>query len=169
LQQDIAAPPALRQLNNYIDHSPVSDLCYQFLDLRRSIKTGEMTDPAAILKATMGMEAELMLWKVERTQAWDYTTVVAEDAPKGTYFKGKRHIYSTPWIARALNNWRTLRIQINHIIVENESYMQEPNDAQLSIATSVIQQMSTDICISVHDFQGSARKFTPLYYTLSPH
>jgi hypothetical protein len=119
-----------------------------------------MTAPAAILEATMGMEAELMLWKEERTPAWNYDTVTAEDAPKGTYFKGKRHLYSDPWIARVLNNWRTLRIQINRITVDNESYMQEPNSTRLSLAASVIQEMSTDICISVHDFQGSARKFT---------
>jgi hypothetical protein len=138
----------------------VSDLCYQFLDLRRAIKRGEITDPDAILAATLGMEAELMLWKEERTPAWDYDTVFVEDATKGTYFNGKKHLYSDPWIARVLNNWRTLRIQINRITVDNESYMQEPNSTRLSLAMSVIQQMSTDICTSVHNFQGSARKCT---------
>lgn len=139
----------------------MGDFCFRLLDLRSAIKSGEITDPRAILEAAAGLDSDLEAWRASVPLNWNYTTVDAGNAPPGPYFDGKRHIYSSQVIAQIWNNWRTLRILVNRLIFENEVRSGVPDSGHESAALSVIQKLSTEICVTIPIFSG-ARKYTEI-------
>lgn len=169
MQQDVAAPQALLQISHNLKTSamderskkiqpgPIGDMCFRLLDLRAAIKSRDITDPKAIREAAIEMDGELEAWRAALPPCWSYATVDAGDAPAGTYFGGKRQIYSNLWTAQVLNNWRTLRILINRVILQNAIRSDAPDSAHESTALSLIHQLSTEICISAPNFIGSPR------------
>jgi hypothetical protein len=169
MQQDVAAPQALLQISHNFKTSAmgkrrkktqpgsIGDMCFRLLDLRAAIKS-DITDPKAVREAAMEMDADLEAWRAALQPSWSYATVDAGDAPAGIYFEGKYHIYGNPWTARVWNNWRTLRILVNRIILQNEIRSGTPDSAHESAALSLIHQLSTEICISAPSFIGSPRK-----------
>lgn len=122
MQQDVAAPQAVVQIcHNFktsamgerrkkLQPGPIGDMCFRILDLRAAIRRGDITDPKAIREAAIEMDRDLEAWRITLQPSCSYATVDAGDAPAGTYFGGKRHIYSNLWNAQVWNNWRTLRI-----------------------------------------------------------
>lgn len=84
---------------------------------------------------------------------------VSEEASAGLCLNGQSHKYSSNWIADAWNNWRSVRILTKQIIFDNEVRMPFPDPAQLSSAVSIIQEVSTGICISTYSFRDSPREF----------
>jgi hypothetical protein len=133
---------------------------FRLLDLRAAIKSGDVTDPKSIYEVAVEMDRELEAWRATLQPSWSYATVDADNAPAGTYFEGKHHIYSNPWTAQVWNNWRTLRILANRIILQSEIHSGAPDSANGSLVFSLIHQLSTEICISTPGFIGSPRKHT---------
>jgi hypothetical protein len=156
VQREVAAPQALIEISHAEPGtSPMRDVCFRLLDLRAAIKSRDITDVDAIRQAASEMDRELEAWITTLAPSWSYATVDASDAPTGTYFQGKRHIYSNPWTAHFWNNWRTLRILANRIILQHEI---PPDSAYKSPVLSLIRQFSTEICISTPCFTGSSRR-----------
>ena len=143
-----------------IQPGPIGDMCFRLLDLRAAIKSGDITDPKAIREAAIEMDGDLEAWRATLQPSWSYATVDAGDALASTYFEGKCHIYSSLWTAQVWNNWRTLRILVNRIFLQNEIRSGAPDSTHESTALSLIHQLSTEICISVSSFIGSPRKHT---------
>ncbi|RFU24558.1 hypothetical protein B7463_g11781, partial [Scytalidium lignicola] len=172
MQQDIAIPQTLLQISHKFATStlgkhrkptqaaPLGNVCFRLLYLRAGIKSGDITDPKTILEAAIEMDEELKGWRTTLGPSWYYTTIEAGDTPPGTYFEGKRHIYSNTWTAQVWNSWRTLRISVNQIILQNEIRSDAPNITYKSTALSIIPQLSTEICISASTFMGSPRSPT---------
>ena len=170
MQQDVPAPQALVQISRDFETSAtgeglkrirpgsVCNMCFRLLDLRADIKSGEITDPTAILEAAEEINHDLEAWRKTLPLSWDYVTVDAGDAPAGTYFQGKRHIYSSPWTAQVWNNWRTLRILVNRIILQIEVRSGALDSADASTALFLIHQMYTEISISAANCEGCPRK-----------
>lgn len=156
MQYDVAVPQALLQISHSFGTSAMGDMCFRLLNLRAAIKCGDITDPNAIREVAIKMDADLKTLQ----PSWSYVTVDASDTPAGTYFEGKRHIYSNLLTAQAWNSWRTLRIMVNRIIHQNEIRSVAPDSAHKSTALSHIHQFSTEICISAPNFIGSPRKHT---------
>src|SRR5689334_1189729 len=88
---------------------------------------------------------------------WNYTAVDADDSSSGAYFRGKKHLYNRLWTARVWNNWRTVRILLNRIIIDTTS-LDTPIDREEGSPMALIRECSTEICISSPDLIGSPRK-----------
>lgn len=170
MQQVVPASQALMQISHDFETSvigerrkntppaPLGDLCFRLLNFRAVIENDHLRDPEAIRETAVQMEGEIEAWQATLPRSWRCSEVDVTDAPAGTCFGGKRHIYSNPWTAQIWNNWRTLRILINRIILQNEIRSGVPDSVHASTALSHIQQSSTEICISAPSFIGSPRK-----------
>lgn len=165
-------------------HGSISEISFRLVNLRAAVKNGEITDPRVIHDMALGIDRDLETWRAGVPVEWRYTVVdgsqVAEndrdndgDADTDTDpdldpdhpFEGKLHTYPTLWIAEAWTNWRILRILANQIIMQRQTPLPSIEDDDTPVestrlARRVIQQLSTDVCISVSSFTGTSRKFS---------
>jgi hypothetical protein len=153
MEQDITAPVGLRQVSQNLK-TTMGDLCFRFFDLRSGIKTGKFPKQKDICEAAYQMDKDLATWSLTLAPKSGYTTESVEDAPAGLYFKGKRHVYGNAWAAQVWNNWRTLRILLNRIILCNDM----PDGVPWATALSVVKDLSNEICISTPMLIGSPRE-----------
>lgn len=142
---------------------PLGHVCFRLLDLRAAIKSGDMTDPIAIYAEAVEMDRHLEAWRATLKPIWSYATVDVVEAPAGTHFEGKCHVYNNPWTAQVWNNWRTLRILVNRIIVQHDIYINVDDRVHEPFALSLIHQLSSEICISAPVFIGNAREHIPIF------
>jgi hypothetical protein len=171
MQQDTTAPLALLEISQNFKtgvmgaHPPnkspssIGDKCFKLLDLRAAIKSGRISDPSSIREAAYDMDGELEAWRTGLDPSWRYAMVDARNGPAGTTFNGKIHIYNSLETVQGWNNWRTLRILVSQIILQNENRSGSPDKACGRAALSVIRQMSTEVCISTPLYIGSPRKY----------
>lgn len=177
MQQSIAVPPALVQMTynfktsgirqqwqqrNIANPNSIWEISFRIVNLRAAFKNGEVTDPRVIRETALDIDAELETWKASAPPNWRYATNNATEASVGTCFDGKRHVYPNLGIAEGWNNWRTLRIFVNQIIMQNELRSSMPDNVQKFIALVIIHQLSTDLCISASSFTGSPRRHSSL-------
>ena len=101
---------------------------------------------------------ELETWRAALKPDWNYVTVDAGNASVSTSFKGKLHVYKNPENMQAWNNWRTLRILLYQIILQNETSCGLIDSVHASTAIFVIRKMSTEVCISASIQIGSPCK-----------
>ena len=170
MQQHIAVPPALvqtaynfetsaiRQHRNVSSPGSICEISFRIVNLRAALRNGEVTDPQVIRETALEIDGDLETWRAGVPRNWRYATIDANEAPVGTCFDGKRHVYPNLWIVDVWNNWRTLRILVNQIIVQNELRSSVPDNAQKSIALSIIHHFSTELCISTASFTGTPRR-----------
>jgi hypothetical protein len=138
------------QKRNTASLASISELSYRLVNLRAAFKTGMITDPRII-------DDDLDAFRAGVPWYWECATLDATDAPTGTFFDGKRHAYPNLWVAEVWNNWRTLRILINQIILQSELRTGMSDQAQRSL--ELIHRFCAELCISVASFAHSPRKF----------
>ncbi|KIW73095.1 hypothetical protein PV04_01239 [Phialophora macrospora] len=183
MQQSTAVPSALVQTTYNFQTSTIrrlwrerkvaspgsiSEISFRIINLRAALNCGEITDPAAIRATLLELDDDLEAWRVGLNPSWKYSSVYDPDeASSGCWLKGHRHLYPNNWIADAWNNWRGFRIIVKQMILDNEAKSATPDIVQNSHATSVIQEMSADICISIQSFRDHPRILSliqPLYF-----
>ena len=147
---------------NIASPASICALSFRIVNLRAAFKTGEMTDPQLIRETALEIDSDLEIWKAGVPHSWRYATVEDPNSDPITCFEGKRHIYPNLWIADAWNNWRSLRILVNQIILQNELRTDMSAIAERAIET--IRHFSTELCISISSFKDSPRK----YYNVFP-
>jgi len=173
MQQHIAIPQALVratyifqtstirqqwQHRSIASRGSICEISFRVVNLRAAFENGEITDPRVIRETALEIDADLETWRAGAPTKWRYSTNLVTDALVGTCFEGKCHVYPNFWVAHVWNNWRTLRILVNQIIVQNELRSSAPDNAQKSIAISIIRQFSTELCTSTSSFIGTSRK-----------
>lgn len=136
---------------------PMGDMCFRLLDLRRDMKNGELSDSQAILAAASILEDDLLSWADSLPPDCAYDTLNANNTDTA-HFHAKRHVYSNVWMAQLWNHWRSLRILVSRIILHAEDIGGDQNETAISSRTSLIRQLSTDICISTSDLMDKPRK-----------
>ena len=156
IQLDAPAPQALVQLYRRAKYTPISDMCFRILDLRSAIQNGQIDDQRLINEAASEIDRDLQAWPESLPQTWSYE-VVDKDDRSSTHYEGRRHIYANDWTVQSWNNWRTLRIMANQIIMHNEHHGGASRNRQSSAAIDQIHQMSRDICTSASGFMDSSR------------
>ena len=144
------------QKRNIASPASISELSYRLVNLGAAFKTGIITDPRIICETALGIDDDLETFRAGIPWYWGYTTVDATDAPTSTFFDGKRYVYPNLWIAEVWNNWRTLRILINQIILQSELRVGMSDDAQRSL--ELIHRFCAELCISIASFADSPRK-----------
>ena len=147
------------QKHHVASPASISELSYRLVNLRAAFKTGTITDPRIICETAFEIDDDLEAFRAGIPWYWEYTTVDATDAPTGTFFDGKRHVYPNLWVAEVWNNWRTLRILINQIILQSELRVGMSDQAQRSL--ELIHRFCAELCISAASFAHSPRKSSP--------
>ncbi|KAF4892029.1 hypothetical protein CGCF415_v001707 [Colletotrichum fructicola] len=155
----------------YVNNRPgsLALIGFRIVNLRADIKSQRITDPDAICQIILDIKSDLQAWAALQTHRAYYVTEVIEPRT-GTYFNGKRHVYTSVWGAQVWNNWRSLGILANEILLnyvdQQNAYNESLKEAMRFEAFSAIRNLSTDICISTTDLSGSPRASTmiwPLY------
>lgn len=135
----------------------ISEISFRLVDLRADFKNGRV-DPLDIQERALRIEESLGAWRSRLPSSWKYEVVQADGGPESGYFGGKRFVYANIWTADAWNNWRTLRIVVNQIIIENALRLAHPDIALQTTALSHIRGFSTELCMSVIEFLDSPRE-----------
>ena len=149
---------------NFASRGSISVISFRIVNLRAAFKNGDIKDPRVVRMMALEIDADLDEWRVGLPPSWSYTTTHATvSADVADCFNGARHRYASLWIAEVWNNWRALRVLVNQILVQSESgYRRLPSNTERtqteSLAISRIQDLSTDICVSVASFAGTPRK-----------
>jgi hypothetical protein len=162
MQHDLQVPQALLELNGSHKPSFLGDMNFRLLNLRAAIKKGSTGDSRLFSDTARQMGLELDAWPASISPEFHYRTVC--NAADDSYFGGTRHVYRDLWTVQLWNSWRTIRIQVNRIILEHKTCSGVPEWDESSQPRK-IRESSTDICISVPELMGTPRKtwsLTPL-------
>jgi len=139
------------------------------VNLKAAYENGEVRDPQLICQMALEIDGDLKDWQAGVPPHWQYATIDAPEPDAGTHFDAKCHVYPNLWVAEAWNNWRTLRISINQIILANGLHSSLRDTAQNSAAISTIRQCSAEICISAASFTDSPSRSTVLLPQVPVH
>ncbi|KAB5522151.1 hypothetical protein GE09DRAFT_1155251 [Coniochaeta sp. 2T2.1] len=165
VQHDLPLSAELVQLSETFDNSnmgkrrmeyrpaPLWSIVCRLLHLRDIIRSGEVEDRRAVCETARGIDRDLVEWSATLP---GYTTVEAPaDGGDGICFQGKRHVYSGLSIAQAWNNWRTLRIVVNQLMMRHGEAGNISGALERSAAEEVARSLAADICASAGSFEGS--------------
>ena len=141
---------------NIASPASICTLSFRIVNLRAAFKTGEMTDQQLIRETALDIDRDLETWKAGVPRTWRYATIEDPNTEPGTSFEGKRHVYPNLWIAEAWNNWRSLRILVNQIILQNELRTDMSDIAERAV--EMIRHFSAELCMSISSFTDSPRK-----------
>lgn len=170
MQHDVPVSPALLQITHMFDTSdlgrrrkerrpgPMGTWCFRLLQLRDAIRSNDVKDGQTICETAAEIDRELTAWSASLPT---YATI---DVPVGVsddeFFQGKRHVYNNLVIAQAWNNWRTMRIVANQMIVQSEACSGASGVSHASPSPlAIIREMSDEICTSAPSFAGVPRKW----------
>ncbi|KKK26308.1 hypothetical protein ARAM_001563 [Aspergillus rambellii] len=190
MERNIAVPPALVETTCNFQTSTVRklwksrsvaspgsicEISFRLVNLQAAMAGGKITDPTVVTNKALDIDHDLQLWEASVPATWGFSVVDAAEAEAGSFLAGKRHVYSSTWVAEGWNNWRALRIVVNQLILRNERAQAEPDSNRLSRSRSIVCQLSTELCMSTSGFIGSPHILSliqPLYLvsmeTLNP-
>ncbi|OHE93746.1 hypothetical protein CORC01_10973 [Colletotrichum orchidophilum] len=175
MHRGVPVPPALveitmqfeasRQGTQYNSLRPgsLAVLGFRLVNLSAAMSTQQMTDGDAICQIASDVDSDLKAWALMSLQSRRKFREIGVDTSDGIVcFNGKRHVYNSEWGAQVWNNWRSLSIVTNRIILDHVDKQSFHDDAlkemMRSHSISVIQSLSTDICISAPSLSGSPRQ-----------
>ncbi|KAH7007070.1 hypothetical protein EDB80DRAFT_718179 [Ilyonectria destructans] len=145
------------QRSNVASRGSVCQISFRIVNLGAVFANREITDLDVIRDMALEIDRDLEAWREGAPSGWAYTRIDASETNPGTFFDTHIHVYPSLWIAEAWNNWRALRIVVNKIIYQCETCSDASCDARQSVALSTIQELSTDMCISISSFMGTPR------------
>jgi hypothetical protein len=179
MYQNLSVPPSLLQTSQNFKTSSIrrewhkekvaspgsiSEISFRIVNLRAAIQNGHVTDSDTILQQANQIDDELMAWKTTASHSWMYGTAESARIPGVPYFDGKCHVYPNLWVAEIWNNWRTLRILVNQILLYQSPSMHSLDQLNRSNAQSTIRILSTEICISTSSFARTPRNSPTLFH-----
>lgn len=174
MQQNMAVPPALIDLTRSFEASTmrhnlrrrklasagsISEVSFRVVNLRAACRSGEIGDPKMIRDMSLAIDHDLLSWRTSVPTEWDYIESTPSDRSSTTY-EGLCHTYPTIWIAEILNNWRTLRIIVNQMIMNNAEQLSGGHEPYEASALAAIKELSKELCASVPGFSDTPRKST---------
>jgi hypothetical protein len=131
-------------MSKYSSPGSIAEISFRTANLRAALRNGEITDPEVICEVAREIDSDLEDWRAVVPASWHYKTVHDPSSSDG-----ESHVYTSLWIVDILNNWRILRILVNHIIVQNDDLSSRSDHPRTRDALSVIRQLSSDINLSV--------------------
>lgn len=147
------------RLRSLASPASISELSYRIVNLRAAFKTRQITDPRIICATALEIDDDLETFQAGLPRLWRYSTVDVAAAPTGSFYNMKRHVYPNLWIAEVWNNWRTLRVLVNQIVLQSELPVDMSDSAQRSL--ELVRGFCADLCISVASFADSPRESIP--------
>jgi hypothetical protein len=162
--------------------SPVASLAeiiIRLIDLRASIRPGEMTDASAVIRDALLLEADLAEWRATLPCNWGYDIRIAAETDckfRGT-FNGEYHLYNDHWIARMWDHYRWTRILVHELILTHSVMLLLPSAEickRQEQSLAIISHLASNICASVWSqlnlpdpsIPGSAPQLTSVFMLL---
>ncbi|KXH47969.1 hypothetical protein CNYM01_02557 [Colletotrichum nymphaeae SA-01] len=176
MHRGVPVPPALVEITmqfeasrqgaqyNSLRPGSLAVLGFRLVNLSAAMNTQQITDANAICRIAVDIDSDLNAWASKSSQSDRKFHEIAGDASKKEdNFNGREHVYNSVWGAQVWNNWRSLTIVINRIILDHVDKQSFENDELKEImrfhSISVIQSLSTDICISTPSLSGTPRQY----------
>lgn len=141
------------------------------------MRNGVITNPTKIIESALLLDAEVTAWAIDIPVSWRYRILTIPSqirdmcAANGVYGK-TYHIYEDLYICNIWNNWRSMRLVINEMIMENTRQIQglHSEDAGsrdmveysgiAARSEQIMQQMQADIVASVPYHFGTTDDLT---------
>jgi hypothetical protein len=154
------------ETSDEIAESELADIFAQFCDLEAAIASnGEYTNPSKVIGHASSIDAELVCWAAKWQVEEPYTSITARE-PSPDIFSDHWHLYNDIFVADLWNNYRSIRINVNEIIVKHLSRMNEfhatssilnytPDyDNQLECSKRTVLELARQICAAVPFYIG---------------
>jgi hypothetical protein len=149
-----------------IAESELADLFAQFCDLQAYIASNtDYPNPAEVVSQALGINAELVNW-ASRWQADEpYASIISHELSPDV-FSDHWHLYNDIFVADLWNNYRSIRINVNEIIIKHLCLSNGYNptlsilhyssdyDNQLDYSKRTVLDLARQICASVPFYMG---------------
>lgn len=159
----------------------LSLLAIRYCNLRSSMSCfHDYSDPERIITTACALDAEYDAWTRSCPLDYIYQSVTVKDKTDEV-FSDHYHVYSSVWIAAVLNNYRSARILVNELILDQLGYLYtnvpESNllwndncfyENQLLTSNTTLLQLCHDICASVPYFLGYNPDQASIYANQKP-
>ncbi|KAH7327287.1 hypothetical protein BKA65DRAFT_528232 [Rhexocercosporidium sp. MPI-PUGE-AT-0058] len=154
----------------------LSNLAIRYCNLRASMSSfRDYSDPERVISTACTLDNEYDMWARTCPLQYIYQTVTLNERSDDV-FSDHYHVYSSIWIAAIWNNYRSARILVNELILDQLGYLSQVNpesnllwedhcfyENQILTSNSTLLQLCYDICASVPYFLGynpESRGFT---------
>ncbi|TAQ91109.1 hypothetical protein B7494_g534 [Chlorociboria aeruginascens] len=172
LQRRVPVPDSISQWSEIaIEHETadevvstrLSQITIQLCNLRGTMDSfHDYSDPEHIILSLYDIDIKFAEWVERCPSSFLYQTVTLDARSEGV-FSDHYHVYSNSWFATIWNHYRSVRILTNELILSQLNYLrtvrpdmselelQSPvfMENQLLASTSLLIQLSHDICASV--------------------
>ena len=123
---------------------------------------------AALIEKGLGIDGQLEDWAADCSLQYSYTTVGVKQR-SASVFSNYYHVYKNIWVAHTWNLYRSIRILLNEMMLEQLIHLSQspleqcnrgniskhiehitsPYEEQITFCRSVLVQLPWDICASV--------------------
>ncbi|KAL2061307.1 hypothetical protein VTL71DRAFT_7580 [Oculimacula yallundae] len=145
----------------------LSNLAIRYCNLRASMSCfRDYSDPERIISTACALDSEYEIWTRTCPIQYIYQTVTLNERADDV-FSDHYHAYSTIWIAAVWNNYRSARILVNELILDQLGYLYQNHpessliwgdhclyENQILSSNSTLLQLCHEICASVPYFLG---------------
>ena len=154
--------------------SVLSGIIVRFCNLRGSMDSmRDYRHSADIVLSALDIDAELESWAADCPDMYMYETVTLQTRSESV-FSDNYHVYCNIWIATVWNHYRSIRILLNELVIEQLGHLKQCSEAlpdfrgehpsmfyerQIVVCRSSLLQLTQEICASVpfflsHGVQG---------------
>ncbi|KXH69362.1 hypothetical protein CSAL01_13094 [Colletotrichum salicis] len=149
---------------NRLRHGPLAVLGFRLVNLSAAMNAQQITDADAICRIAVDIDSNLNAWASRSLQSdRKFHEAEADAIERRNSFNGRRHVYNSVWGAQVWNNWRSLSIVTNRIVLDHVDKQSFDDDALKERmrfeSISIIQRLSMDICTSTPSLSGSPRQY----------
>ena len=150
----------------------LSNLAIRYCNLRASMTSfQDYSDPDRIISTACALDAEYEVWARTCPVPYIYqTATLSEEADD--VFSDHYHVYPSVWIGAIWNNYRSARILVNGLILDQLRYLYQSSESnllweghcfdqnQILTSTNTLLQLCHDICASIPYFLGYSPEST---------
>jgi hypothetical protein len=154
------------ETSDEIAESELADHFAQFCQLQADMASFiEYPNPVNVLAHASNIEAALVCWAAKWQIEQPYASIIARE-PSPDIFSDHWHFYRDIFVADLWNNYRSIRININEIIIKQISLLNEfhptpsmlqysPDyENQLEVSKQTIVELSRQICAALPFYLG---------------
>ena len=147
--------------------SVLSGLIARFCNLRATMDSfRDYRRSADIVLSALEIDAELEVWAADCPDMYMYEIVTLQKRSESV-FSDNYHLYYNIWIATIWNHYRSIRILLNELVIEQLTQLKQCSEAlpdfrgeqpsvfyekQIVLCRSLLLQLTQDICASVPFF-----------------
>jgi hypothetical protein len=154
------------ETSDEIAESELADLFTQFCYLQACmVSSSDYANPAKVVAHASSIETELVNWAAKWQAEKPYASIISREISPDV-FSDHWHLYNDIFVADLWNNYRSIRINVNEIMVKHLSLMNghhptasilhySPDyDNQLDCSKRTILALSRQICAAVPFYMG---------------